>query len=194
MKNVCIFFLKGGTIDITAHHLMENCNVKEIIGATGGDWGGTRVDKEYIDFIKCLIGKPATNDINNYSPNVFFEACKEFESAKRTINPDIMFNARIPLEIRETFKRTHSGKDLKSVDFVTTQHKKQIQISFTGDKLRLASSDAKRFFAKSVHQIIEHLKNCFNKKTEEGFQPFFLSVGMPSLQPLLKETGHHFHK
>lgn len=123
---MCIyFFLKGGTIDITAHQVMEDGNVKEIITATGGDWGGTRVDKEYIDFIKCLIGKTATNDINHNSPNVFFEACREFESAKRTINPDIMFNVRIPSEIRETFKRTHSGKDLKSVEFVTTQHKKQ---------------------------------------------------------------------
>lgn len=55
------FFLKGGTIDITAHQLMENCNVKEIIGATGGDWGGTRVDKEsMISSNVSLVKQPQT--------------------------------------------------------------------------------------------------------------------------------------
>lgn len=105
---------------------MEDGNVKELIKATGGDWGGTRVDGEYIDLIKCLIGRTATDDLNQNAPNVFFEACREFESAKRTIKPksDITFNVRIPSDIGETYTRTHSGKNLKSVEYVTTKHKK----------------------------------------------------------------------
>lgn len=105
---------------------MEDGNVKDLIKATRGNWGGTRVDGENIDFIKCLIGKTATNDINQNSQTVFFEACREFESAKRTIKPkaDITFNVRIPSQIGEIYTRTHSGKDLKSVESVTTKRKK----------------------------------------------------------------------
>lgn len=158
---------------------MENGNIKELIKATGGDWGGTRVDGEYIDLIKCLIGRTATDDLNQNAPNVFFEACREFESAKRTIKPksDITFNVRIPSDIGETYTRTHSGKNLKSVEYVTTKRKKQFKISFIGDKLRLASSDAEKFFAKSVKKITKHLKKVFEQKDARGISTIILVGG-----------------
>lgn len=74
-----IYCLIGGTIDITAHQVMEDGNVKELIKATGGNWGGTRVDEEYMDFIKCLIGETTTKEISKNASSVFFEACREFE-------------------------------------------------------------------------------------------------------------------
>ncbi|XP_078341043.1 heat shock 70 kDa protein 12A-like isoform X2 [Crassostrea virginica] len=46
----------GGTIDITAHEVLNDGTVREIIKSNGGNWGGTSVDRNYIDFIKCLIG------------------------------------------------------------------------------------------------------------------------------------------
>lgn len=169
----------GGTIDITTHQVMEDGNVKELIKATGGNWGGTRVDEEYIDFVKCLIGETATQDIIKNAPNVFFEVCREFESAKRTIKPksDLKFNVRIPTQIGETYMRTHHGKDLKSVESVTNKSKKQIKISFTGDRLRLASSDAEGFFAQSVQKIIEHLKKLFQQKHGKGISTIILVGG-----------------
>lgn len=44
--------------------MIEDGQVRELIKPTGGDWGGTRLDGEYMDFIKCLIGKDATKCIN----------------------------------------------------------------------------------------------------------------------------------
>lgn len=167
---------------------MDDGYVQELIKATGGDWGGTRVDGEYIDLIKCLIGETVTNDINKNAPNAFFEACREFEAAKRTIKPksDIKFNVRVPLEIRETYKRLHPGRDLKSVESVTTKSKKQIKISFTGDKLRLASSDAEDLFAISVQKIIAHLRKLFQQKDGRGISTIIL-VGGYAESPILIE-------
>lgn len=184
----------GGTIDITAHQVIEDGNVKELIKATGGDWGGTRVDGEYIDFIKCLIGETVTNDINKNEPNVFFEACREFESAKRTIKPksDIKFNVRIPSQIPETYEKTHPGKDLKSVKSVTTKSKKLIKISFTGDKLRLISNDAEDFFAKSVKEIIEHIRKIFQNKNGEGISTIILVGGYAESPILIEEIKSSF--
>lgn len=178
----------GGTIDITAHQVMEDGNVKELIKATGGDWGGTRVDGEYIDFIKCLIGRTATDEITQNAPNVLFEACREFESAKRSIKPksDIKFNVRIPIQIGETYMKTHPGRDLKSVEAVTAMSKKQIKISFTGDKLRLASSDAESFFTQSVQNIIKHIRKLFQQKDGRGISTIIL-VGGYAESPILIE-------
>lgn len=52
-----IHYLIGGTTDITAHEIMEDGNVKELIRATGENWGGSMDDGEYMDVIKCLIGQ-----------------------------------------------------------------------------------------------------------------------------------------
>lgn len=188
MNYVCIHCLVGGTIDITAHQVMEDGKVKELIKATGGNWGGTRVDGEYIDFIKCLIGETTTKDIDQNAPTVFFEACREFESAKRSIkrNSDIKFNVRIPSEIGETYMRVHPGKNLKSIEYVATKNNKQIKISYTGDKLRLESSDAEGFFAQSVQKITEHLRTLFEQTNGKGISTFIL-VGGYAESPILIE-------
>lgn len=180
--------LVGGTIDITAHQVMENGNVKELIKATGGNWGGTRVDEEYLDFIKCLIGEAATSDINQSTADGFFEACRDFESAKRTIKPksDLKFNVRVPLNIRETYKKTHSGKELTSVESFSTKWNKNIKISFTGDKLRLLQSDAVYFFTQSVEKIVEQLKTIFKQKDGRGISTIIL-VGGYAESPVLFE-------
>lgn len=185
----CVFYcVIGGTIDITAHQVMEDSKIKELIKATGGSWGGTRVDGEYIDFIKCMIGETATQEINEHAPNVFFEACRDFESAKRTIKPnsDIKFTVRIPSLIVETYMKTHPGRNLKSVESVTTKNGKKIKIAFTGDKLRLAASDAEGFFAQSVQNIIKHLRTLFQQKHGRGISTIIL-VGGYAESPILIE-------
>lgn len=84
---MCFIVHVGGTIDITAHEVLEDGYVRELIKATGGNWGGTRVDEEYMDFIKSIIGEDVTKHIEESKPDVFFEACREFEMAKRRIKP-----------------------------------------------------------------------------------------------------------
>ena len=64
-----------GTIDITAHKVLNDGTVREIIKSNGGNWGGTRVDGEYLDFIKCLLGELVTQGIEQNEPLVFFEVC-----------------------------------------------------------------------------------------------------------------------
>lgn len=62
-----IYCLIGGTIDITAHQVMEDRNVRELIKATGGNWGGTRADEEYMDFIMIkFIKYPCPFNSYNY--------------------------------------------------------------------------------------------------------------------------------
>lgn len=169
----------GGTIDITAHQVLEDRNVRELIKATGGNWGGTCVDEEYMDFIKCLIGETATKEIEEKCSNVMFEACREFEMAKRTIKPnsDTKFNVRIPSELRETYRNVYPGNSLTSKTSVLTKTQNQICISFTGDKLRMASNDAERFFASSIMKITRHLQNLFQQNNERDITTIILVGG-----------------
>lgn len=83
-----------------------------------------------MDFIKCLIGKDATKCINKRAQNIFFETCREFEIAKRTIKPqsDIKFRVRIPFELGGTYAKVYPGENLRSKETVLT--KKDISLLF----------------------------------------------------------------
>ncbi|XP_010147427.1 PREDICTED: heat shock 70 kDa protein 12A-like, partial [Eurypyga helias] len=45
----------GGTIDITVHEIQENHYLKELHKATGGGWGGNRVDENFTNFLKEIF-------------------------------------------------------------------------------------------------------------------------------------------
>ena len=180
--------LLGGTIDITAHEVSNDGTVREIIKSNGGNWGGTSVDREYIEFIKCLIGESVTQSIHQNEPNVFFEVCRDFESAKRTIKPqsDMKFNVRIPSQLGEAYANLNPGKDIKSKKFVFTKSQGNISISFIGDKLRLASKDAEGFFAEPVNEITIHLKNLLQQKSGKGIATIILVGGFAESSMLIQ--------
>jgi hypothetical protein len=48
-KSFVIFYLSGGTVDITAHHKVGEDDLQELCSASGGACGGTTVDKEYLN-------------------------------------------------------------------------------------------------------------------------------------------------
>lgn len=178
----------GGTVDITAHEVLEDDHVKELIKATGGNWGGTKVDEEYMDFIKRLIGEDTARYIDENTPSVFFESCREFEMAKRTIKPnsDGKFNVRIPSQFGETYSLIHCGRELKSVKTVFTKYEKHITVSFTGDKLRLKSKDAEDFFAESVTKIADYLSELIEQNGDNDITTIIL-VGGYAESPMLIE-------
>ena len=184
----------GGTIDITAHEVLNDGTVRELIKANGGDWGGTSVDREYLDFIKCLIGNSVTQSIQQNAPHVFFEVCRDFENAKRTIKPeaDMKFNVRIPSQLGEAYANVFPGKDLRSKEIISTKRKKQVSISFLGDKLRLAPKDAEDFFAESVKEIILHLRNLLRQKSGKGISTLILVGGFAESPMLIQGIKSNF--
>nr|XP_022297580.1 heat shock 70 kDa protein 12A-like [Crassostrea virginica] len=184
----------GGTIDITAHEVLNDDTIKELIKANGGDWGGTSVDGEYLDFIKCLIGDSVTRSIQQNEPHVFFEACRDFEIAKRTIKPgaDTKFNVRIPSQIAEAYTKMFPGKELKSKRVTSTKRKTQISITFLGDKLRLTPQDAEDFFSESINEIVLHLKSLLLQKSGRGIATVILVGGFAESPMLIHGIKSNF--
>ena len=184
-----MFSLSGGTIDITAHEVLRNGTVRELIKANGGDWGGTSVDREYLDFIKCLIGTSVTRSIQESAPHIFFEIARDFENAKRTIKPqsDIKFNVRIPSQLGDAYAKMFHGEDLRSKKMILTKRKKQVRISFLGDKLRLAPKDAEDLFRESLKEITLHLKKLFLLKSARGITTIIIVGGFAD-SPMLTQA------
>lgn len=47
----------GGTVDITVHEVMVGGTLRELHKASGGAWGGTKVDESFRQFLIKLVGK-----------------------------------------------------------------------------------------------------------------------------------------
>ena len=52
-----IFFVTqtGGTIDVTIHEMLEDGRVRELYKATGGPWGGDKVNEAFIEYLCDIL-------------------------------------------------------------------------------------------------------------------------------------------
>lgn len=56
-----MFFI-GGTVDVTVHMVTSSGNLIELYKASGGSWGGTKVDSAFERFMTFLTGDAKTHD------------------------------------------------------------------------------------------------------------------------------------
>lgn len=176
--------------------MLDGGCVKELIAATGGKWGGTNVDNEYLGFIECLIGNSVKQHLKEKNQNhIFYEMIRDFENAKRTIKPqsDMKFYVRIPHVLNEAYEEVHPGEKLRSKQTVLTKRNKQVSVSFAGEKLRLDSNDAEDFFTESTESITNHLKKLLKKnKKGRGISTIILVGGFAESHMLIHAIKHSF--
>lgn len=55
-------------MDVTAHEI-EDDDTNEIYHATGGDYGGTKVDKEFQDLLDKIFGENFMEDFRRSHPS-----------------------------------------------------------------------------------------------------------------------------
>ncbi|XP_038009632.1 heat shock 70 kDa protein 12A-like isoform X2 [Motacilla alba alba] len=79
----------GGTIDITVHEIQENHYLKELHKATGGGWGGNRVDENFTNFLKEIFSdgvwdeyvKKHPTELQNMMYNFSLQKCSASREA-----------------------------------------------------------------------------------------------------------------
>lgn len=79
----------GGTVDITVHEIQENHYLKELHKATGGGWGGNRVDENFTSFLKEIFSdgvwdeyvKKYPTELQNMMYNFSLQKCSASREA-----------------------------------------------------------------------------------------------------------------
>ena len=61
----------GGTVDITVHEVVDGKNLKELNSASGGAWGGTRVDEAFTEFLIKITGMIQNYPIPGFDVQLF---------------------------------------------------------------------------------------------------------------------------
>ncbi|KAH3842748.1 hypothetical protein DPMN_116252 [Dreissena polymorpha] len=153
--------LGGGTADITVHERQNDGQLKELCKASGGAWGGTKVDEEFKKMLIKLFGGPVFNKFCHDNRADYLFLMRELETKKRTIKPatsrKIMMNAPVELAKLYTEETGESTEDaIKGSSFAG-------KLIWRKDKMRLDSSVFKGFFKDCIDKIVQHIRDLLGK-------------------------------
>ena len=81
VSNILCFV--GGTLDVTVHQIQENGTIKEIHKATGGPFGGQKVNKQFIDLLGKIFNQKFIENYIRQNPVDWLYLINDFEVKKR---------------------------------------------------------------------------------------------------------------
>ena len=169
----------GGTVDVTVHEVIKKNTLRELHAATGGDWGGTKVNKAFLNFVSKLVGPEKFNNFATHHKSDYLQLIEDFEMKKRNVKPDFkdMISIRIPSSL---------NRILAADEHALVQNKGNI--SLISDKLRIHGELFQSFFKTPVEDILNHAEALV--KTVPGLQTILLVGGFaesPVLQQAVKD-------
>ena len=82
-----LLYFSGGTVDITAHEVFSDGNIKEIHAANGDAMGGTKVDENIVKLLEEMLGHDFVQMYQSDCPQEWFRLKIFLEIKKRSIKP-----------------------------------------------------------------------------------------------------------
>ncbi|KAK3610801.1 hypothetical protein CHS0354_002255 [Potamilus streckersoni] len=173
----------GGTVDVTVRKVVKGRKLKELFVATGGPWGGSKVNENFMVFMGNLLGQEVWDKFCSEYMSDKLEIERDFEKKKRyvEIGSDNRILIKLPLAVRDILKEL-TKKDLNNV--LAIEGGFQGKVEMKKDKLKLDPKLVQSFFDDSLKSIIRHLKKLLKSI---DIDTLFL-VGGFAESPLVCET------
>ncbi|XP_071144370.1 heat shock 70 kDa protein 12B-like [Mytilus edulis] len=148
----------GGTADITVHAKICQGQLREVCRASGGDCGGTSVDKSFYEIFVKLLGDANLSALKRADPSAHLDIFRELEAVKRTIDEKTQGKVTMsfPRAALDDICKTHLGKDFAGV-IETTPYKDRIVIRY--DKMRVDTDLITDLFKQAADKIIQLIAN-----------------------------------
>ncbi|XP_045204481.2 heat shock 70 kDa protein 12A-like [Mercenaria mercenaria] len=145
----------GGTVDVTVHEVMANGKLKELHKASGGAWGGTRVDASYFELFSNLFGHELMENFKKENKYEHLDMERDFELKKRTVKEE---GARVNIHVSAAFvEYVKENMGLAPQDIVNGTNMKD-KLTFRRDRIMFQGSVIKEMFDPSIQSIVDHVK------------------------------------
>jgi hypothetical protein len=149
----------GGTVDVTVREVLPDRTLKEITKASGGAWGGLRVNEEIFKYLEEIFTPELLNRLQTESAYDYLELERSIEMLKRKMKADTKgrFTLQIPMELRDMFEEKN-GRPL--IDMIS-----KLQLSnpaeMVKEKLKFNQQVMVKFYSPSIENIIQHCRTVF---------------------------------
>jgi hypothetical protein len=159
-------------------------SIKQLYMANGGEWGGTKVDEAFDEFLQELVGSPALNRFHDDDKAGHLDLLREFEIKKRSIKQDqtSKITLKVPISLKEAYEHVNEGRDLRE-----SLSRSSKRVTWVGDKLRMEPDSARDLFSSPCQHITDHLQTIFDDEKVEGTN-IILMVGGFSESPMLRNA------
>ncbi|XP_052212853.1 heat shock 70 kDa protein 12A-like [Dreissena polymorpha] len=175
----------GGTVDITVHEVTSDMKLKEIEKASGGAWGGTKVNDAFKQFIDTLAGGAVMQVLKENHMDDFIELMRSFELKKRECKPSA--SGSVVLRFPTTLQEVVRNVTKKSFTEQIARSPFQGEVKLIKDKLKCDITVVSSLFDGPVRSIVDHLSTLVSKFRDNPINQIVL-VGGFSESPLLQEA------
>ncbi|XP_060577874.1 heat shock 70 kDa protein 12B-like, partial [Ruditapes philippinarum] len=165
--------LGGGTADITVHEKRPNNTLLEIHEPIGGPWGGTEVDKNFINLFELIFGASEWEEYKRNELEDLLYMYRDFEAKKR--NVQLTSSKQMILKVPSSLKEYYERKGRRSIAEI--EHLFDRNIIWQKDKLRIDASLIRKCFEGPVHEIIYNLENLLSKQGMRNISKMILVGG-----------------
>lgn len=171
--------LGGGTGDVTVHEVIDENTLKELNVASGGAWGGTNVDRAYMDMLISIFGEDVIKKFKTERRTDMLEFQRDFEMKKRTVRDRMGQNTRpviisIPACLSE-YVREMKGWSLENA-ISNSEYADKIKLK-PGNKFAIARELMETLFQKPKEQIVQHVREILENQDSENRISAILMVG-----------------
>ncbi|OPL33181.1 hypothetical protein AM593_07742, partial [Mytilus galloprovincialis] len=178
--------LGGGTVDITVHEKRNDGSLKEICRASGGDYGGTSVDQEFMKMMENITGTEAMKAFKRKSLDSYLDLSREFENKKRNLRfgKSRSINMNIPFKVLDELCKEHLNKNFQSA---IESSKFNSDISLTSDKIRIREDTFLFSFQPTIAGVLEIIDEICKREGVDGLSQIILVGGFA--QCILLQTA-----
>ena len=160
--------LGGGTADVTVHQVTDG-GTKELHHATGGAWGGTYVDQNFVQLLYSIFGKDAIEKYKAEFPGDWVELVSvKFESNKRTASLSTATYVELPF----SFHSFLSDRGSLAKEAIAAMNNSNLK--FTRGSLAIKYPEVRKLFQPVFENIANHLETVIR---DVGKVEFMILVG-----------------
>jgi hypothetical protein len=157
------------------HEKQIDDTLKELHKASGGPWGGTVVDNNYLEWLTKIFGNTTMQRFKTEQMEDYFQLLREFELKKRSINPES--KGKITFRLSASMKELYQESNKLHLEGKIAQLGLSGIVTFTSDKLRVEVSVVKSFFETPIHSVIEHVQQILAKPAMQNVETILLVGG-----------------
>lgn len=176
----------GGTIDIVAHKVRKDGRIRELFRATGGAWGGTMIDNQFLNLLNKIFGEDFMAAFKNEFPKDFVELLQDFEIKKRGDCESV----RVSLPYNFCNYK-HLGRSAQEC-IKTFAAQAEADIKFSSGKLVLSAPVVGELFQDSLVQINDHIHTLMKKSRFKDVRYIFLVGGFAESSRLQRAIKDEF--
>ncbi|XP_062608875.1 heat shock 70 kDa protein 12A-like [Saccostrea cucullata] len=150
-------------------------HVRELYKASGGDWGGTSVNKEMEKFYEKIVGKNVVDEFKKDKLESALEMTRDFEMKKRAfISSPKNVQLKMPQTMRNMFQTLNQitvNKKISEIDDLKDQ------VKIKSGKMFISSEIFESFYTPSISKICAHIQSILSHPSADGVRLIFLVGG-----------------